>query len=143
MPISRYRPPTYCPPSHGRQASKKEHYYGSNHRISRQCRKINRSSRVAGKRRIDRQLLSHAPVNPTPLAPIVESDVEVYFDPPEEYFGLTTPTAKCDYDVYMTGETLQAGVYPHNRDYRFIERALSDGKKETIYSGPNFLDSAQ
>ncbi len=103
--------------------------------------KLNRSSRVAGKRRIDRKLLSHTSVNPTPPAPTVYSDVEVYFDPPEEYFGLTTPTTKDDYDVYMTGETLKAGVYPHNREFRFIERALADGKKETIYSGPNFLDS--
>ncbi len=103
--------------------------------------KLNRSARTAARKKLDQQLQTQAAKEAPPSQPAPESDVEVYLDIPEEWFGLTTPTTKYDYDVYITTDTFKAGVYPHNREYRFVERKLADGKIETIYSGPNFLDS--
>ncbi len=103
--------------------------------------KLDRSARTATRKRLDRQLLSHARIKEATPAPSVEVDVEVYLDLPEEWFGLTTPTTKYDYDVYLTTDSFTAAVYPHNREYRYVERVMPDGKTETIYSGPNFLDS--
>jgi hypothetical protein len=102
--------------------------------------KLDRSKRTATRRPLDRQLLSQATA-PKVTPANADADVEVYLDLPEEWFGLTSPSTKFDYDVYLTADSFKAGVYPHNRDYRFVERALPDGKTETIYSGPNFLDS--
>lgn len=103
--------------------------------------KLDRSARTAKRKRLDRQLLSHTKIKEATPVPSVEADVEVYLDLPEEWFGLTTPTTKYDYDVYLTTDSFKAAVYSHNREYRYIERVLPDGKTETIYSGPNFLDS--
>lgn len=103
--------------------------------------KLDRSARTATRKRLDRQLLSQATAKESTPSVAVEADVDVYLDLPEEWFGLTSPTTKYDYDVYLTADSFKAGVYPHNREYRFVERVLPDGKTETIYSGPNFLDS--
>ena len=89
--------------------------------------KVNRAARAGLRGRVEKQFVSH--IDTTPPAQSFE------------YFDHRTPATKCEYDVYMASETLKAGVYPHNREYRFIERLLPDGKVETIYSGPNFLDS--
>lgn len=78
--------------------------------------RVNRASRAGIRRRIEKQ-----------------------FAPP--FFHQPIPAAKRDYDVYMSSETLTAGVYRKNRDYRFVERHFPDGRVETIYSGPNLLDS--
>jgi hypothetical protein len=126
--------------------------------------KLNRGPRTAARKRLERQLLNQNTAKGSsaanesrdkedagarrsfdPEAQLraneEEADVEVYLDLPEEWFGLTTPTTKYDYDVYLTTETFKAAVYAHNREYRYVERLLPDGKTETIYSGPNFLDS--
>ncbi len=95
--------------------------------------KLDRSTRTATRKRLDRQLLSHAKIKEVNPAPSVEVDVDVYLDLPEEWFGLTTPTTKYDYDVYLTTESFKAAVYPHNREYRYVERVMPDGKTETIY----------
>lgn len=89
--------------------------------------KPNRARRAGARKRDEKQFVPHID--------------DVYLDQTQEYFGQTAPTTKCDYDIYLTSETLKAGVYPHNREYRFVERLLPNGDVETIYSGPNFLDS--
>ena len=103
--------------------------------------KLNRSARTVARKKQEQQLQSQATAKDISLQQTPDSDVEVYLEIPDEWFGLTTPTTKYDYDVYLTTDTYRAGVYPHNREYRFVERRLQDGKMETIYSGPNFLDS--
>lgn len=95
--------------------------------FSANAAKLNRAARIGLRRRVENQFVPHS--DTTPPAPTFE------------YFDQAIPASKCDYHVYMASETLKAGVYPHNREYRFIERLLPDGKVETIYSGPNFLDS--
>ncbi len=103
--------------------------------------KLNRSSRKEARKRLEKQLLKEQSAKESPPAQTAEVDVDVYLELPDEWFGLTTPTTKYDYDVYLTTDKFRAAVYPHNREYRFVERTLPDGKVETIYSGPNFLDS--
>lgn len=103
--------------------------------------KLSRSSRKEARKRTEKQLPKQGLVENEAPCQIAEFDPDVYLDLPEEWFGLTTPTTKYDYDVYLTTERFKAAVYTHNRDYRYVERTLPDGKVETIYSGPNFLDS--
>jgi len=99
--------------------------------------RLNRASRAVARKRSEKQHV--AEVHAAPLVEEFEQELEQEIN--QEYFGLTTPTTKYDYDVYMESETLRAGVYPYNREYRFVERKIPDGRIETIYSGPNFLDS--
>ncbi|HNB21128.1 MAG TPA: hypothetical protein PKZ32_01840 [Candidatus Melainabacteria bacterium] len=98
--------------------------------------KMNRTARTEARKKLLKQ---EAPRETAPIE--VDIDCDVYLDLPEEWFGLTTPNTKYDYDVYLTTDRFKAAVYPHNREYRYVERTLPDGAVETIYSGPNFLDS--
>lgn len=100
-------------------------------------------SQLGAKRRIERKLARESIDSPRSsngsLSPLNEVDALV--DPTVAFLGLSAPVNKRDYQVYMRSATLRAGFFPHNREYRFIERSLPGGQTETIYSGPNFLDS--
>lgn len=130
--------------------------------------KLSRPSRTAGKRRSEKtsepmtaelkasqkksaklnaseqKAAEHKPATPKNLPSTqieTQLDRDICVDSPEEYFCLTTPSTKYDYSIYMDCGNVRAGVYPYNREYRFIERRREDGSVETVFSGPNLLDS--